>query len=269
MSGKREYTGEPIDMTNARGETHLSEVDGETVAGTTAENDGSEVTEYWPSELPREEFTDLQAAAVKQMVITPDACNEAVASAIDSSSKLVNGVRQKISVLIDDVSDVPFDVPEPGDVNENNRWVQPYVQDSGSNGNSDRTQNKTREVLGRYHKLDQSPAEIAAKMDAVNTIAEVNGTLSATAEIPEDKWVVPPQENEDGVDGGDATVSEGLMDDSVFDVATTEPDLLGCDCEVPQLCVESATAGPSQIQSLHCSRCKHEFSAIYQRGGDK
>jgi len=101
----RDYDGDPIDMTY----THLSERDGETVAGTTADDAGSEQTTFWPSALPEEEFKDWERDALRRLAIHDD--SERVAEAVGKSANAVNKTLQKVSCFAGP-DETPFPSPE-------------------------------------------------------------------------------------------------------------------------------------------------------------
>lgn len=91
---KREYSGPAIDAT----EQYVTErnTDGETVAGTSEDDNHDENTEAWPSALDRDDFTATEADAIERLCIHPDSSYSAVAEAVGCSDAMVYKARQKI-----------------------------------------------------------------------------------------------------------------------------------------------------------------------------
>jgi len=61
---KREYSGDPIDLTNLPGEQHISERGGETVAGTSGDDLFNESTEWLPEGITEDDLSEGQKNAV-------------------------------------------------------------------------------------------------------------------------------------------------------------------------------------------------------------
>lgn len=71
---KREYNGQPIDLTDFPGETHLRQINdnGETVAGTTKDDYGNESTVFLPHDVSPEDIPEKQWEAIQVFQIEGD-----------------------------------------------------------------------------------------------------------------------------------------------------------------------------------------------------
>lgn len=170
---KREYTGEPIDMTDAPGETHLSKRDGETVAGTSDDDFHDEKTDAWPSGLDRDEFTDLQAEIIEQFCMNPNATHMAIAENTEGSDTSVYNVKHKISAMGKGDA-VPFDVPDEPTASV--KAAQPYMDD----GYDDSADVDTAETTSEQNGVDDSIARMYESGHSTNEIATELGMEEQT-----------------------------------------------------------------------------------------
>jgi len=112
MMSERVYEGDPIDG----GWSSYFDADdhGETVAGSTSEADGRERVDLWPSALPRDQFSDAQADAIRACVIHPELSSEQIAKrdGFDYSGRTVRLALKKAALFATD-EDIPrISLPE-------------------------------------------------------------------------------------------------------------------------------------------------------------
>jgi len=69
---KREYNGDPIDMTDLPGESHLSERGGETIAGTSADDLFDESSNLLPDHISEDDLSENQKRAVMAFLTVED-----------------------------------------------------------------------------------------------------------------------------------------------------------------------------------------------------
>lgn len=248
-----------LDLTEFRGESHLSEISmSESVSGTSPDDLGDETTDVWPDAIDRDEFTDLQAAIIEKLVLTPDATGEDVAKQVRCSDNMVYKVRQKLSAM-GHQNDVPFYVPE--EAAQSVAIAQPYLDDekeesdnnSTTSGGTEKHDAETiREILGRYEVLGQNCSEIAAEM-GFDTHSEVSGVLAMKDKVDKDEYIVPEQETEEQTEES-RSVS--------LDATAETVDVTACDCPVPHFETDTAEVGPFSIQVLFCGACDYEFTTL-------
>lgn len=174
---KREYHGEPIDLTDGPGESHLSDKNGETVAGTTEDDNYDTKTDAWPSALPRNEFSPAQQEIVEKLVVNPNISDSKLAEVMDCSSEYVRQVRHKVSAYLKPDA-VPFRVPDDptksikivkrsldndGDLpRESGEESKSQTAESGQNDDSAADEELPRQEIKRLYKEGCSHAEIAS-----------------------------------------------------------------------------------------------------------
>jgi hypothetical protein len=280
-----------IDMTELPKETHLSEIAEKTVGATNDDDWFEETTDAIPSRLPEELLSENAKKTILCLLSVDD--SDAVAEKLDITTTTVNRTRQICSAFYEP-SELPFDIydePSWGSVSVIRKATQhpdsrddiptltrDDVESRGPKTKSKENQSKqaeketgtteiTREILGRYYELDQSTSEIAEELDLEET-SVVPGHLSAKRYIDREDWIVPDQSKSNTCETNDGDTQPDGSESTSFqaDATTVEPDVSACDCSIPSLSVESATAGPSHLQSLYCEKCNHEFTAIYSKG---
>lgn len=253
MAGK-----ETIEMTELEGESHLSEiVDNKTVSGTSEDENGEENVNNWPTGLPREVFNDDMSNAVKLLALGHG--KEKVAEKFGKTTPWVHKVKNRVALFVDptekdwldgdlprhSLENMPESVVERDDV----RTPLKGSDDGDENSDWSNYDDTTREVVGRYESLGQSPSEIADEMGI--SMNEATGSLYAKNHMPEGAYILP--ENPDSKPKNQGIDAE---------VLGQHPDLGECECRVPQLAVDSTSLGPSLLQSLYCGGCGEEFTVI-------
>lgn len=180
----RKYEGPPIDAT----EQYISEreTDGETVAGTSDDDNGEMTTDNWPSAVPRKPFVkgttegqSLQSQIVEHLSIR-DGSDASVAEKIDCSTSQVQAVRNKVSVFATP-DEVSFEIPDSprshrladyAMAHEESRFdadslEQLHADDSTEDGEDSSTsdeESKLLEICERYYEQDQDTATIAQEL---------------------------------------------------------------------------------------------------------
>ena len=124
----KNYDGEPLDLA---WQSDLKDVgterEGETVAGSDGELDGSEHSEFWPSILPRKAFegpTSKQADVIEKYVQFPEADKEKIADTVGCHINTVRRALNKAS-LFAAPHEVPFGIP--GRPQSHKRYIETYT----------------------------------------------------------------------------------------------------------------------------------------------
>lgn len=107
---KREYTGDPIDLTQLPKETHLSEQNGETVAGTTEDDDFEQRTTLVPEDIDEESITEKQWKAIRAFQVDGDKENPSLYSLArdrDFSADAARSAIHKVFRSVRDIEDIP------------------------------------------------------------------------------------------------------------------------------------------------------------------
>lgn len=287
---KREVKGS-IDITDLdEGESHLSQRKGVTVAGTSEDDTNSVETTVELSRIPDEFMIESRKNVITELITDDD--SSSVAEKTNTSTTTVDTVRQIVSAFYKP-DKVPFTIPEKptwtsltavrNAINHpesrDDRTVDASDADtrsaskSNSKSRGEGANETTLEVIGRYEKLDQTYQEIIDAVDGVDSQREVAARLSPKRYVPEEKWIVPDEDSSTEIDAEteetDSTTASEKVETShsefSADATTTKPDITACECSIPNLCVDEASAGPSQLQSLYCIDCDYEFTAIYYK----
>jgi len=171
---KREYNGDPIDITDLNGEQHLSEITGKTIAGSSDDDLHDESTEAWPSALDRDDFTELQEQIIEKLCLTPDASNKSIAESLDVSSTSPYNVRHKLAAM-NHHDDVPFEIPEEPTASV--KAAKPYMDEETTN--SDVSESDVDAEIKELYQDGVDASEIANRVGIPQQT--VNGKLGSMA----------------------------------------------------------------------------------------